>query len=61
MKLRSFFAVVWLVLSAAATIAAEAGFQEMQVGNPGNEPITIGIWYPTDGPAREQRLDVVQS
>jgi predicted dienelactone hydrolase len=61
-KLRSFFAVVWLVLSATGAIAAEAGFQEVQIADPGNEPITIGIWYPTAEAAREQPLGtMVQS
>ncbi len=62
MKLHGFFAVVWLLLSAIRAIAADVGFQEVQVADPGNEPITVGIWYPTAEAAREQRLGtLVQS
>jgi predicted dienelactone hydrolase len=61
-KLHGFFAVVWLLLSAIRAIAADVGFQEVQVADPGNEPITVGIWYPTAEAAREQRLGtLVQS
>jgi predicted dienelactone hydrolase len=62
MKLRGFFATVCLLLWEARAIAADAGFQEVQLSNPADEPITVGIWYPTEEPAREQRLGtLVQS
>jgi predicted dienelactone hydrolase len=62
MKPHRFFTAACLILWAARAIAAEAGFQEVQVANPGDEPITVGIWYPTASPAREQRLGtLVQS
>jgi predicted dienelactone hydrolase len=62
MKRRSLFAAAYLILSAIRAIAADAGFQEVQVADPGNDPITVGIWYPTAEPAREQRLGtLVQS
>ena len=58
MKLRGLFAAACLLLMAPRAIAADAGFQEMQVPNPGDQPIAVGIWYPTAEPAREQRLNV---
>ncbi len=56
MTLRGLFAVGCLMLWVARAIAAEAGFQEVQVATAGGQPITVGIWYPTAEPAREQRL-----
>lgn len=56
MKLRGLFAAACVILWAARAVAADAGFQEVQVANPGDQPITVGIWYPTAEPAREQRL-----
>jgi predicted dienelactone hydrolase len=62
MKLRGLFAAACVILWAARAVAADAGFQEVQVANPGDQPITVGIWYPTAEPAREQRLGtLVQS
>jgi predicted dienelactone hydrolase len=59
MKLIAVFAAACVVMTATRVLAADAGFQEAQVPNPGDQPITIGIWYPTAEPAREQRLGVL--
>ena len=62
MKLIAAFAMAWLALVPVRSLAADAGFQEVQVSNPGDQPITVGIWYPTAEPQREQRLGtLVQS
>jgi predicted dienelactone hydrolase len=52
------FAVASLALTTTHVLAADAGFQEVQVPNPGDQPITVGIWYPTVEPAREQRFGI---
>jgi predicted dienelactone hydrolase len=50
------FAVASLALTATLVVAAEAGFAEVQVANPGEQPIMVGIWYPTAEAAHEQRF-----
>ena len=58
MKLIAVFAAACVVMTATRVLAADAGFQEAQVPNPGDQPITIGIWYPTAEPGREQRFGI---
>lgn len=36
--------------------AGAVGFQTVLVPDPGNPPIELGIWYPRDAPARNERL-----
>lgn len=56
MRMLAAFALASLALTASSVVAADAGFQEVQVANPSDQPITVGIWYPTAGQGREQRL-----
>jgi len=58
MKLIAVFAAACVVMTATRLLAADAGFQEVQVPNPADQPITVGIWYPTVEPAREQRFGI---
>ena len=58
MKLIAVFAAACIVMTATRLLAADAGFQEVQVPNPADQPITVGIWYPTVEPAREQRFGI---
>jgi predicted dienelactone hydrolase len=58
MKLIAAFALAWLALAPTPVLAADAGFQEAQVPNPGDQPITIGIWYPTAEAAHKQRFGI---
>ena len=43
---------IWLF----AWPACAVGFQARMIPDPGNPPIEIGIWYPSDAPAQTQRL-----
>jgi predicted dienelactone hydrolase len=58
MKLIAACALAWLALAPTRVLAADAGFQEVQVANPGDQPITVGVWYPTTEPAHEQRFGI---
>jgi predicted dienelactone hydrolase len=49
--------IVAALLAAAATARA-AGYQEVTAPDPGHPPITIGIWYPSDAPVSDQRLEL---
>ena len=40
----------------AASPASAAGFQYGTAPNPGDQPIELGIWYPSDAPATTQPL-----
>ena len=43
---------IWLFACPAYAV----GFQARTIPDPGNPPIEIGIWYPSDAPAQPQRL-----
>ena len=45
-----------LMLAPGGAHAANVGFQEIQISNGADKPLTVGIWYPTDAPAAEHRL-----
>lgn len=56
MKLFALFAVFILTLSASQANAANVGFEEVQISNGSDKPLTVGIWYPSDAPASDHRL-----
>jgi predicted dienelactone hydrolase len=43
---------------AAIAPALAVGFQTATVPDPGNPPIFVGIWYPSDAPARPERISL---
>ncbi|WP_165185327.1 alpha/beta hydrolase family protein [Caulobacter soli] len=44
---------------ASPALAANAGFTVVQAADPqGGAPITVGVWYPTDAPARPMPLGI---
>ena len=43
---------------AAPALAANAGFTVVQAPDPQGPPITVGIWYPTDAPAKPMPLGI---
>jgi predicted dienelactone hydrolase len=45
-----------VIVLASVKWALAIGFQIVSVPDPGNPPITVGIWYPSDAPARPQQL-----
>jgi predicted dienelactone hydrolase len=45
-----------LAVLAPPAFAANVGFEESNVGNGAEAPLTVGIWYPTDAPATEHPL-----
>lgn len=44
------------VFAATAAAAGNVGFQEVQIPNGAEPPLTVGVWYPTDAPAADHRL-----
>lgn len=61
MKLAHVIAAVLTAVTIPA-LAANVGFEELQIANGSEAPLTVGIWYPTDAPAAEHRLgDVTQT
>jgi predicted dienelactone hydrolase len=43
-----------------ATPAGAVGFQQATAPDPDDQPLEIGIWYPSDAPASPQRLGLFQ-
>jgi predicted dienelactone hydrolase len=64
MSLRSLLLAPLAVLSvglASPALAASAGFTVVQAADPqGGAPITVGIWYPADAPAKLMDLGIGQ-
>lgn len=56
MRLIAFIAALALALTPLAVRAANVGFQEVQIPNGADKPLTVGIWYPTDAPAAAHPL-----
>ncbi len=51
------FAVLALLIAPIyAAVAANAGFETVRIANGVEPPLTVGIWYPTDAPAKEHSL-----
>ncbi|RFU48978.1 dienelactone hydrolase family protein [Paraburkholderia sp. DHOC27] len=48
--------VTVLTAVASPARAANVGFEEVQIANGDEAPLTVGIWYPTDAPASAHRL-----
>jgi predicted dienelactone hydrolase len=44
----------------AATSALSAGFERVTVPDPGDAPLAVGIWYPSDAPAAPQPIGLLQ-
>jgi predicted dienelactone hydrolase len=57
MKILGLIIAALLALAPGAVRAANVGFQEIQVANGADTPLRVGIWYPTDAPAAEHRLE----
>src|SRR5262245_26896211 len=53
--MRFAMAVVAIFIFVRSSPAA-VGFQQMEVPDPPNKPLTIGIWYPTISPAATEPL-----
>jgi len=56
MKLAALFAAGLLMMLGLAAHAGDVGFQELTIPDGTEKPLTIGVWYPTDAPARPQTL-----
>ena len=56
MRLLSLIAALTLAFVASAAVAGSVGFQEVQVANGAEPPLTVGIWYPSDAVAADQRF-----
>ncbi len=46
----------WLAFLLISAQANAAGFTQVSVPDPGNPPLEVGIWYPSDAPAHKERL-----
>jgi predicted dienelactone hydrolase len=58
-RLLASLAALALTATAAPALAANAGFTVVQAADPqGGAPITVGIWYPTDAPAKPMQLGI---
>uniref|UniRef100_B0SWF7 PET hydrolase/cutinase-like domain-containing protein n=1 Tax=Caulobacter sp. (strain K31) TaxID=366602 RepID=B0SWF7_CAUSK len=57
-RLIASLAALALAASAAPALAANAGFTVVQAADPRGAPITVGIWYPTDAPAKPMKLGI---
>ena len=58
-RLLASLAALALVTTATSALAANAGFTVVQAADPqGGAPITVGIWYPTDAPAKPMPLGI---
>jgi len=44
--------VIALALSIPAARAGGVGFSEVRIAADGGKPLTVGVWYPTDAPAK---------
>jgi predicted dienelactone hydrolase len=61
MSLRSLLLAPLAVLGlglVSPALAANAGFTVVQAADPQGPPITVGIWYPTDAPAKPMQLGI---
>ena len=56
LKLRTLALTVLLALSAAAPAEA-VGFQHVFAPDPDGAPLEVGIWYPSDAPAKVESLE----
>jgi predicted dienelactone hydrolase len=50
MKLLGWIAAVLLTVTSAAAHAANVGFQELQISDGADKPLTVGVWYPSAAP-----------
>jgi len=57
MKTLGLIAAVLMLFAPVAARAGNVGFQEIQISNGADKPLTVGVWYPTDAPAAVHRLD----
>ncbi|MGO8919271.1 MAG: alpha/beta hydrolase family protein [Stellaceae bacterium] len=53
-------AAVMIALMLLSTPAAAIGFQQGTAPDPDDQPLEIGIWYPSDAPASPQRLGLFE-
>jgi predicted dienelactone hydrolase len=44
------------MFSGAFAVAANVGFEKVEIANGAEPPLTAGIWYPTDAPTADHRL-----
>jgi predicted dienelactone hydrolase len=51
---------VFVLMLLASVTARAAGFHAGQAPDPGHPSIEIGIWYPSDAPVTDQRLELSQ-
>lgn len=52
----AFILAAVLAVVALPSLAANVGFEEVQVTNGDEAPLTVGVWYPTNATASEERL-----
>jgi len=55
-----FAGAVFAMVMLAATPALSAGFEQVMVPDPGNAPLEVGIWYPSQDTAAPQRLGLYE-
>jgi predicted dienelactone hydrolase len=48
------------IVMLGATSALSAGFEQVMVPDPGNAPLEVGIWYPSQDTAASQRLGLFE-
>ncbi len=53
-----YFLLATIFLWASLAPALAVGFQTVMVPDPGNPPIFVGIWYPSDSPAAPERISL---
>ncbi|MGF6967132.1 putative dienelactone hydrolase [Paraburkholderia sp. WC7.3g] len=56
MRLMAIVAALLALMLAAPVLAAEVGFEEVEIPDGAEPPLTAGIWYPTDAPATPHAL-----
>ncbi|BAN27500.1 alpha/beta hydrolase family protein [Caballeronia insecticola] len=49
----AFALAVALAIFTAPCLAADVGFEKIEIADGAEPPLTVGIWYPTDAPASE--------
>ncbi|WP_233800873.1 alpha/beta hydrolase family protein [Paraburkholderia sp. HP33-1] len=55
-RLMSLVAALLALVPAAPVLAADVGFEEVDIPNGAEPPLTAGIWYPTTAPAAPRTL-----
>ena len=56
MKIATLLAALLLMVFGTAAHAGGVGFQELTIPDGDEKPLTVGVWYPTDAPAKPQPL-----